>query len=266
MSIFIEGHESRSDKEGGLSMTIFRIIFGTGSPKGRLFDIVLLWAIMISVLLVMLESVPSLQERFQTELRYAEWFFTILFTIEYVLRIIIVRRPLKYMLSFYGIVDLVSILPSYLGLIFVGTHSLMVIRTLRLLRVFRVLKLMRYVRELRSLGDALIGSKRKIAVFLMSVLALTVIFGTIMYMIESEGSGFHQYTSQHILGNCYPDNSWLWGYRTTDRSWTILGINDHVTGLRYNRGSHWIGHCGTDKRQTQQHRCSVRALWGHRPF
>lgn len=190
MSIFIEGHESRSDKEGSTSIYLFRTIYGTGTKAGKRFDVILLWAILISVLLVMLESVPELHDRYLTELRYAEWFFTILFTIEYILRIAVVRNPLKYILSFYGLVDLISILPSYLGLFIVGSHSLMVVRTLRLLRVFRVLKLMRYVRELRSLGDAIVGSRRKIAVFLMSVLALTVIFGTLMYMVESKEAGF----------------------------------------------------------------------------
>jgi voltage-gated potassium channel len=190
MSIFIEGHESRSNEEKGISIWVFRTIFGTSTKAGKRFDVILLWAIVVSVMLVMLESVPSIHDRFLTELRYAEWFFTVLFTIEYALRIIVVRNPMRYILSFYGLVDLISILPSYMGLIITGSHSLMVVRTLRLLRVFRVLKLMRYVRELRSLGDAIVGSRRKIAVFLMSVLALTVIFGTVMYMIESKEAGF----------------------------------------------------------------------------
>ena len=171
-------------------MGLFRIIFGTKTKFGKLFDVVLLWAILVSVLLVMAESVPSIRVNHHHALLYAEYFFTGLFTLEYLLRIIVVRHPLKYITSFYGIVDLLSILPSYFGLFVTGTHSLMVIRTLRLLRVFRVLKLMRYLRELRALGDSLVNSRRKIAVFLLSVFTLAVIFGTIMYMIESEEDGF----------------------------------------------------------------------------
>ncbi len=189
MSIFIEGHESRSDKEN-LSMKWFRIIFGTKTKSGKLFDVILLWAILISVALVMVESVPSIRADHKQLLIYLEYFFTALFTLEYLLRIAVVRKPLKYITSFYGIIDLLSIIPSYLGIILTGGQHLMVIRMLRLLRVFRVLKLMRYLRELRSLGDSLMNSRRKIAVFLLSVFTLTVIFGTIMYMIESEKDGF----------------------------------------------------------------------------
>lgn len=189
MSIFIEGHESRSDSEN-LSMKAFRVIFGTSTKAGKRFDVILLWAIILSVGMVMLESVSSIRDRFESELNIAEWFFTILFSLEYLMRIVLVKHPLKYMTSFYGIVDLLSIIPSYLAFLLPGGQSLRIVRMLRLLRVFRVLKLIRYVRELRALGDSLLASRQRIAVFLVSVFTLAVLFGTVMYIIEDEAGGF----------------------------------------------------------------------------
>ena len=151
---------------------------------------VLLWAIVISVLLVMLESVVEIKEKYGTILYIAELGFTTLFTVEYGLRLWSIRRPMRYALSFFGIVDLLSILPTYLGLILGGAHSLMVIRSLRLLRVFRILKLVRYVSEAGHLGRALYASRQKISVFLLGVVAMTFVFGTIMYMVETPEAGF----------------------------------------------------------------------------
>ena len=138
----------------------------------------------------MLESIPGLRKAFGFELYLIEWIFTILFSIEYILRIISIGRPVKYVFSFFGIVDFLAIIPTYLSLVFPGTHTLAVIRILRVLRVFRVLKLVQYLREAQVLVRALKNSRRKITVFLITVLALVVIFGSIMYMVEGDASGF----------------------------------------------------------------------------
>ena len=146
--------------------------------------------IVLSVAVVMLESVEPVAERHGKVLRAAEWIFTALFSIEYVLRLIAVRRPLAYAKSFFGIVDLLAVLPTYLSLIVGGAQSLMVIRALRLLRIFRVLKIARYVGELNALVRALRASRTKISVFLLTILTLVLIMGTAMYVIEGKQSGF----------------------------------------------------------------------------
>ena len=173
-----------------LRARVFHIIFGTDTPSGKRFDVILLWAIVISVLLVMVESVPDIRFRYGKYLHIAELAFTFFFTIEYAARIWSTRWPKKYIFSFFGIVDLLAILPTYIGLVFVGAHSLMVIRALRLLRIFRVLKLARFVSEANVMVKAFQASRRKITVFVLAVLTITVIFGTLMYMIESPESGF----------------------------------------------------------------------------
>ncbi len=171
---------------------IHEVVYEADTPAGRLFDITLLWAILISILVVMLESVNSIKAVYGTELELLEWTFTILFSIEYILRIISIQKPFKYILSFYGIVDLLSILPTFLSLFIAGSHSLIVIRSLRLLRVFRILKLAHFIGEANSLLKALKASKAKIIVFLFTVLSLTFILGTAMYLIEGRipDSGF----------------------------------------------------------------------------
>lgn len=166
------------------------VIFEADTPAGKRFDIILLWAIVLSVLAVMLESVPDIREKWGFELIVIEWGFTILFTIEYIARLLSVKKPLKYVFSFFGIVDLLSILPTFLGIFVQGTGSLMVVRILRLLRVFRVLKLIGFLKEAKVLVNALQSSRRKIMVFLLSVVALVVIMGTIMYIIEDPEAGF----------------------------------------------------------------------------
>lgn len=166
------------------------IIFEADTPAGKRFDILLLWAIVLSVIAVMLESVPNINEKWGRELVIIEWGFTILFTIEYIARLISVKRPIKYMISFFGIVDLLSIIPTFLGLFIHGTGSLMVVRILRLLRVFRVLKLIGFLKEAQVLISALKASSRKILVFLMAVVSLVIIFGTMMYIIEDPEAGF----------------------------------------------------------------------------
>ena len=169
---------------------LHEIIFEADTPKGKAFDIVLLIAILVSVGVVMLESVDEINKKFELAFDVLEWFFTILFTLEYVLRILIIKQPLKYVFSFYGLIDLLSIVPTYLGIFVQGTGSLMVVRSLRLLRVFRVLKLTRYLGEGTQLWEAILASRRKILVFLFVVLTASMIMGTLMFMIEGPEHGF----------------------------------------------------------------------------
>lgn len=169
---------------------LHEVIFEADTPAGKWFDITLLIAILLSVISVMLESVESISQLYGTELRIIEWIFTILFTFEYIARIISIRKPLKYIFSFYGLIDLVSIIPTYLGIFISGTHTLSIIRSIRLLRVFRILKLVRYISEANVLIQAMKASRAKIIVFLFAVLSLTFILGTFMYLIESPEAGF----------------------------------------------------------------------------
>ena len=169
---------------------LHEVIFEADTPAGRTFDVVLLWLIVGSIAAVMLESVASVKATHGTSLRAAEWFFTSLFSVEYALRLLAVRRPLHYARSFFGVVDLLAVLPSYVGLLVPGAHSLLVIRGLRLLRIFRVLKLGRYLGEANVLLTALRSSRAKITVFLGTVLTVVVILGTLMYLIEGEANGF----------------------------------------------------------------------------
>lgn len=166
------------------------IVFGTDTPAGKLFDVVLLVVIVLSILMVMLESVRDVRVKFEKVFDVLEWTFTGLFTVEYLLRIFISRRPKAYVLSFLGIVDLVALLPTYISLFVTGGSYLVVIRAIRLLRVFRILKLGRYLEDAEYLGKALVNSRRKILVFMGSVFTLVMITGTLMYMIEGGENGF----------------------------------------------------------------------------
>ncbi len=173
-----------------LRARVHEIIFEADTPAGKIFDIALLVAIVLSVAAVLLESVSGIRQRHGATLRAVEWFFTLLFTAEYLLRLACVGRPLRYAGSFFGIVDLLAISPTYLSLFIPGAHTLIVIRALRLLRVFRVLKLAHFVGEARMLRVALRQSTRKIIVFMGTVLTLVLIVGALMYLIEGERSGF----------------------------------------------------------------------------
>ena len=166
------------------------IIFEADTPAGKVFDVALLIAIVLSVSVVMAESVSVLAERFGREFDIAEWAFTLLFTVEYFFRLATVRSPAAYARSFFGIVDLLSILPTYLSLLVPGAESLLVIRGLRLLRVFRVFKLARFLGEASLLSRALASSRHKVIIFLGTVLILVTILGAAMYLIEGEESGF----------------------------------------------------------------------------
>jgi voltage-gated potassium channel len=187
--------ESREKSEGSARRQPFRqrlyeIIFEADTRAGRLFDFVLLGSILISVFAVILESVTAIRAQYASWLVGIEWFFTILFTLEYIARLYTVERKRVYATSFLGIVDLLSILPTYLALFFTGAQSLMVIRSIRLLRIFRILKLPRFIGESQSLVSALKSSRHKIIVFLLTVITTVIIMGTIMYLVEGPENGY----------------------------------------------------------------------------
>jgi voltage-gated potassium channel len=179
-----------SGPPGDLRARLHQVIFEADTPAGRAFDLLLLLAIVASVAVVMLESVASVRARAGPTLRALEWGFTILFTVEYLLRLFSVRRPLRYAVSAFGLIDLLAILPTYLSVVLPGAQSLLVVRLLRLLRIFRVLKLAEYHRESRTLAQAMRASRRKIEVFLLTVMTIVVVVGALMYVIEGEEHGF----------------------------------------------------------------------------
>jgi voltage-gated potassium channel len=180
----------RPPDEPRWKVRVYDIIFLADTPAGKTFDVALIAAILISVAVVMVDSVEAIAASHRTAFRVTEWIFTILFSIEYVLRLITVRKASKYALSFFGIVDLLAVLPTYLSLLLPGGQYLIVIRILRVLRVFRVLKLAQYVGEARTLGAALRASRYKITVFLFTVLTIVVVVGSMMFLIEGPASGF----------------------------------------------------------------------------
>ncbi len=169
---------------------LYIIIFESNTPKGKNFDLALLLFILLSILTVVLESVTSIRQEFGGILLTLEWIFTIAFTVEYILRIITSPRPLRYVYSFYGIVDLLAILPTYLSYLIAGSQFLIVIRGLRLLRIFRILKLGHFLGEAETLKRALKASVAKIIVFIGAVLTIVIIVGSLMYLIEGPENGF----------------------------------------------------------------------------
>jgi len=170
---------------------LHEIIYEADSREGKIFDLVIIVAILFSILLVMLESVNELDAKYHNFFNISEWVITILFTIEYILRVVSVKRPRSYIFSFYGVIDLLSTIPKYLSLfIGGGAHALVALRALRLLRIFRILKLVRFVGATNNLGKALKASRYKILVFISAVLIICVIIGTLMYLIEGNASGF----------------------------------------------------------------------------
>jgi voltage-gated potassium channel len=169
---------------------LHQVIFESDTPAGRYFDLALIWLILLSVATVILESVGAVRGQYGKLLYALEWFFTLLFTVEYCLRLLSVRHPLRYATSFFGVVDLLAIIPTYLSVFVPGSHYLLVIRILRLLRVFRLLKLSEYVTEAEVLRRALRASRHKISVFISAVVLLVVIIGALMYVIEGEANGF----------------------------------------------------------------------------
>jgi voltage-gated potassium channel len=188
-------HPHASDTEeapqpGSSRARLHQIIFESDTRAGRAFDVALIALIVISVFVVSVETIAGLPAAAYRSLRAAEWVLTGLFTVEYVLRLVGVRRPLRYATSFFGIIDLLSILPTYVSLVVPGTQVLLVVRILRILRVFRVLKLAHFLTEARTLRLALRGSARKITVFLVTVLATVVVIGAVMYAVEGPEHGF----------------------------------------------------------------------------
>jgi voltage-gated potassium channel len=175
---------------GGWRLRLYTVIFEADTPAGRAFDLVLIWLIVSSVAVVMLDSFESLHARWGRVLTGIEWVFTVLFTIEYLGRLACVERPARYARSGLGIIDLLAVLPTWAALFFPGLHALIDVRLLRLLRLFRILKLAEYVEEFGALGRALMASRRKILVFLSFVLIVVIVMGTIMYVVEGPENGF----------------------------------------------------------------------------
>lgn len=173
-----------------LKKQLYEIIFEADTRAGKTFDVVLLIIIIYSVIIVLLESVKAIDIEYGYFFNISEWAVTVIFMLEYITRIWVVKKPARYIFSFYGIIDLLSILPTLIGLVVVGTHGLVTIRALRLLRVFRIFKLTRYTKEANTIVQALKASRAKIFVFLSGVLMIVIIIGTLMYLIEGEENGF----------------------------------------------------------------------------
>jgi voltage-gated potassium channel len=189
LSAYIQGVKDKK-LTGTLKEKTYEVIFEADTKEGRLFNVVLFICIVLSIVTIILESVVAMRERYGTLLKIFEWIITILFTIEYLARIWSLRDKKKYIFSFMGIIDLLSVLPTYIGLVATGAQPFMIVRSLRLLRIFRIFKLSRYVGEGQYLVRALKASQHKIIVFLLTVMTSVIIAGTIMYMIEGPEHGF----------------------------------------------------------------------------
>jgi voltage-gated potassium channel len=174
----------------GWQEKLHEVIYESEKPEGKAFDIVLLSCILISIIVVILDSVESLHARYGDFFYTLEWIFTVIFTLEYILRLISIRKPLKYVFSAFGIIDLLAIIPSYLSIVFAGAQSLLVFRALRLLRIFRIFRLVHFLSELRFLSAAVMSSLRKISIFILFVLTVVVILGSIIYLVEGPENGF----------------------------------------------------------------------------
>ena len=189
-SVSPEAHRKWGDPHDGWRAAVYRITFESETPAGRLFDKLLVIAILTSVTVVIADSVRGLHDGWYLAFDIAEWFFTLLFTAEYLLRIVSLRRPHHYTFSFFGIIDLIAVLPTYFALLFPGIHVLIDVRVLRLLRIFRIFKLTAYISEYQSLAIALRASSRKILVFLSVVALIVVVVGSLMYVVEGPRHGF----------------------------------------------------------------------------
>lgn len=176
--------------EGSRRTRLYHIIFESDTPAGRAFDIVLIGLILLSVVIVSVETMQGLSPRTSQLLVVCEWIFTVVFTVEYIMRLVAVREPAAYARSFFGIVDLLAILPTWLGIIVPGAQALLVVRVFRLLRIFRIFKLARFLTEAQVLKNALRASTRKIVVFLVSVATIVVIVGSLMFVVEGPANGF----------------------------------------------------------------------------
>ncbi|HVF80922.1 MAG TPA: ion transporter [Flavisolibacter sp.] len=170
---------------------LHEVIYESNTTAGKLFDISLLFFILSSIIVVMLDSIQSLHQQYGKLFYNLEWAFTILFTIEYILRLICIKKPWQYVVSALGVIDLLAIIPSYLSIFYMGAQSLLVFRALRLLRIFRIFKLTHFISEMQFLSLALRGSVKKIAIFMLVVLMLVIILGSVMYLVEGGENGFH---------------------------------------------------------------------------
>lgn len=182
--------ESYGKPPAGLRRQMYDVIFEADTTAGRRFDIALVFAIMLSILVVVLDSVPELHREYGATLNVVEWMFTVLFSIEYLARLVCVQRPWRYAAGFFGVIDLLAVLPTYFSLLVPGSNLFLAIRILRLLRVFRIFKLTLYIEEYTRLGEALAASRRKIMVFLSVVLMAILILGTVMYVVEGPANGY----------------------------------------------------------------------------
>ena len=183
-------HPERSEAGAGIKGRLYEIIFESDTGAGKAFDVLLIVAILASVVVVMIDSIPTISPETARAMRYAEWGFTLAFTVEYAIRLWVVRRPLRYARSFFGLVDLFAILPTYVALIVPGAQYLLSIRVLRVLRIFRVLRLAHFVGEANIITRAMWASRHKIGIFLFTVITAVTVLGSLLYVIEGAASGF----------------------------------------------------------------------------
>ncbi|MDD2545226.1 MAG: ion transporter [Burkholderiaceae bacterium] len=174
----------------GWRQRLYTVIFESDTRAGRAFDIALIGLILLSLVVVVMDSVPTLQPRWHAVFQVFEWSFTLLFTLEYAARLLCARQPWRYATSFFGVVDLLALLPTYLALLFPELHALIDVRALRLMRIFRIFKLTAYMTEYQSLGRALRASRRKVTVFVSAVAMIVLVLGTLMYVVEGPANGF----------------------------------------------------------------------------
>jgi voltage-gated potassium channel len=180
----------QNNQNEGWRYRLHEIIYESNTAAGKAFDVSLLVLIIASIFIVMLDSIDKWHQLYGDSFQTLEWIFTVLFTVEYALRLVSIKKPFTYVVSFLGIIDLIAIIPSYLSIFLVGAQSLLVFRALRLLRVFRIFKLTHFLSEMQFLGVAIKGSLRKISIFMLIVLTLVVILGSVMYLIEKGQNGF----------------------------------------------------------------------------
>jgi hypothetical protein len=226
----------------GWRLRLHTIIFEADTRAGRAFDLALIWVILASIVVVVLDSIVSVRAVIGDWLSGLEWVFTLLFSVEYIARLLCVRHPLRYALSVYGLIDLIALLPTYLAILVPGLHALIDVRVLRLLRIFRILKLGAYVAEFGALGRALAASRRKILVFLSFVMMVVLVMGTLMYVVEG-AERLHQHSGGRLLGDHHDDHGGLRRHHTQDRPGTADRVGDDADRL---------GHAGRADRHRQR--------------
>ena len=183
-------HPEPSEAGADIKQRLYDIIFESDTPAGKAFDVILIVAILASVVVVMIDSIPTISAPLRRAMWYAEWGFTLAFTVEYAVRLWVVRRPMRYARSFFGVVDLLAVLPTYVALVIPGAQYLLSIRVLRVLRIFRVLRLAHFVGEADTIRRAMVASRHKIGIFLFAVLTAVTVLGSLLYVIEGPASGF----------------------------------------------------------------------------